>query len=168
MNARTARHAAVTALTAGSLLAAPAAMAQGATPHGSTPDTAQRSCVLYVGAKSPQCFDDSSQKSRFETSASKSSWVVVGYFYSGSSYSGSRLTVKAPTGSDADTKAPDWSWKRITPSWNNRVRSYVTRNHCDLKGYAGENYTGEHFRGYADHDSYMPHWGGRITSFRMS
>lgn len=167
MNARIARHA-TTALAAGSLIVAPAAAATAATPHQPTPDTSGRDCVLYVGDQSPQCFTGSAQKSDFESQASKRAWKVVGYFYSRSAYGGARLTVKAPTGCDRDTKAPDWSWSRIKPSWNNRVRSYVTRNHCDLKGYAGANYTGEHFRGYSDHDRHMPHWGGRITSFRMS
>lgn len=153
-------------VSAGAVASAPAAVAQ--TSHESATGTAGRSCVAYIGEKAPHCFDGSAQQARYETAGAMSSWVVVGYFYSRSHYAGARLTVKAPSGCDADTSSPDWSWSAITPTWNNRVRSYVTRRHCDLKGYDGANYTGEHFRGYSDHDSYMPHWGGRISSFRMS
>lgn len=154
---------AVSALAAGTLATAPAAMAQ-----TSPSEATNGSCVLYVGDAALHCSTGSQRLASRASTGAKSSWVVVGYFYSRSHYAGSVLTVKAPAGCDVDTRTPDWSWKAITPDWNNRVRSYVTRRHCDLKGYDGSNYTGEHFRGYSDHDGYMPHWGGRISSFRMS
>ncbi len=127
-------------------------------------------CVLYAGETSPQCFSDSLARSSFEGESAMASWVTVGIFYDAAGYSNARgqLVVKAPRGCDADTTSPDWSWSSITPAWNNRVSSFVTRNRCDLKGYTGANYTGDRFARYQDHDRGLVRFNNNITSFRMS
>lgn len=79
------------------------------------------------------------------------------------------MTLVQTHGCTRTTSDVDWQIADLRViGWNQRIGSFVTRSHCDLKGWDGFNFRGDHFKRYVDHDIKLTRWNNDISSLKLS
>ena len=89
-------------------------------------------------------------------------WKVHVVLFAKTGYSGKRIRLGSsgkctPRTSDVEGVASDLNFGP-GQNWNNRARSFVTRNRCDAKLFSGRNFTGKRTR-YLDHSLNLANQG---------
>jgi Peptidase inhibitor family I36 len=139
---------------------------------------ANETCLANIDTKRISCFSDDATAQRKQAATMSSSWTVVAILYDRKDYAGNQIQLGSTgLGSDGLCSAPTSDPEGGAPSlnfgagqnWNNRARSLVTRNQCDVKLYASENYGGA-FTPFIDHSTDLSAQGmlARANSFKIS
>jgi len=157
---------ALTLAFAATCVAAPAAFA--AQPP------ADETCVADMETRQIACFGTEAEAESRQAAAMPAGWTVHVILYAQTGYSGKRIRLGnslancTATTEDVDGATPDLNFGP-GQNWNNRARSFVTRNRCDAKLFGGRNFTGKRTR-YLDHSQNLANQGlaGKLSSYKIS
>ena len=152
--------------SATSCVAAPAAF--------SAQPPADETCVADMQTRQIACFGSESEANTRQAATMPAGWTAHVVLYAKTGYSGKRIRLGnsfgncSPRTSDVDGATPDLNFGP-GQNWNNRARSFVTRNRCDAKLFGGRNFTGKRTR-YLDHSQNLANQGlaGKLSSYKIS
>ena len=97
------------------------------------------------------CFGSEAEADSRQAATMPAGWTVHVVLFAKTGYSGKRIRLGSSLGkctprtNDVDGAAPDLNFGP-GQNWNNRARSFVTRNRCDAKLFGGRNFTGKRTR----------------------
>ncbi|MEI2774942.1 MAG: hypothetical protein V9G19_03020 [Tetrasphaera sp.] len=147
-------------LAAGVAVAAPAQ----ATMSESTPPGDH--CVGNVDGRLLGCYATEAEADRAMSGAR---WIPLVKFYARTGYAGKTLRLGGAKACTVTLNDVNYAHPNLGVfGWNNRASSFVTRNHCDMVGYDGKSYRGDHFKRWVDHDIRLVRWNNDISSFALS
>ncbi|QXJ23865.1 hypothetical protein AGRA3207_005079 [Actinomadura graeca] len=162
-----------TGLAAMALTAAPPALAAQDTASTSTAgatsqETAtHRHCVTDLDTRSTHCFTTEQQARSFTSAGHAAAETILAILYDKTGYQHPpSLTLVGDHGCTVSTSDVDYQVSDLA-TWSNRTSSFVTRNHCDLIGRDGKNFTGAGF-GPSDHSADLGSWSNRISSLKLT
>ena len=167
MSHRSVRTSVIAAALALPLVAAPGALA--AKPP------ADETCVADMGTRQIACFGTEAEAQSREAATMPAGWTVHVVLYGKTGYAGKRIRLGNSVGActkrtnDVDGATPDLNFGP-GQNWNNRARSFVTRNNCDAKLFGGRNFTGKRTKRFLDHSQNLAKQGlaGNLSSYKLS
>jgi hypothetical protein len=160
---------------AGAPIALALAAAGIAAPSALSAPPADETCVADMQTRQIACFGSEAEAETKERTVMPAGWTVHVKLYEQTGYSGKRIRLGnsagdcTPKTSDVDGATPDLNFGP-GQNWNNRARSFVTRNRCDAKLFGGRNFTGKRTRRYLDHSQNLANQGlaGKLSSYKIS
>ncbi len=147
---------------AGAPIALALAAAGVAAPAATSAPPAEETCVADVQTRQIACFSSDAEADTRQAATMPAGWKVHVVLFAKTGYSGKRIRLGSsgnctPRTSDVDGVASDLNFGP-GQNWNNRARSFVTRNRCDAKLFSGRNFTGKRTR-YLDHSLNLANQG---------
>jgi hypothetical protein len=136
---------------------------------------ADETCVADMGTRQISCFGSEAEAQRRQAAVMPAGWTVHVVLYARTGYAGKRIRLGNSLGactkrtSDVDGATPNLNFGP-GQNWNDRARSFVTRNNCDAKLFGGRNFTGKRTRRYLDHSLNLARQGlsGKLSSYKLS
>jgi hypothetical protein len=153
--------------SAAACVAAPAAF--------SAPPPADETCIADMETRQIACFGSEAEAERRQAATMPAGWTVHVVLYAKTGYSGKRIRLGnrqgncTPRTTDVDGATPNLNFGP-GQNWNNRARSFVTRNRCDAKLFGRSNFKGKRTRRYLDHSLNLANQGlaGKLSSYKIS
>jgi hypothetical protein len=136
---------------------------------------ADETCVADMGTRQISCFGSESEARQRQAAVMPAGWTVHVVLYARTGYAGKRIRLGNSLGActkrtrDVDGATPDLNFGP-GQNWNNRARSFVTRNNCDAKLFGGRNFTGKRTKRYLDHSQNLAKQGlaRKLSSYKLS
>lgn len=125
-------------------------------------------CVLNIDDGKETCFSSPAEAGSYRSADGVAFHIHVRLYprtgYDGEPYLiGSFVKEKCSDRTDVpDYKIADLGHR------SNWAGSFTTHNNCDIKGYDGVGFTGDHFADYRDHDIRLTGFNDRISSLKVS
>jgi hypothetical protein len=149
---------------AAALVAAPTALAAD-----------DETCVADMQTRQIACFASEAEANLRQAAAMPAGWTVHVILYARTGYSGKRIRLGSGfekctrRTNNVDGAAPNLDFGP-GQRWNDRARSFVTRNRCDAKLFGRRNFKGKRTRRYLDHSQNLANQGlsRNLSSFRIS
>lgn len=155
------------ALACATALAAPAV--------ASAKPPADETCLADMQTRAIACFGSEQEAQQRQAATMPAGWTVHVILYAKTGYAGKLIRLGnsagrcTPTTRDVDGATPNLNFGP-GQNWNNRARSFVTRNRCDAKLFGRKNFKGKRTRRYLDHSQNLAKQGlaRNLSSYKLS